>query len=81
MLLTKKDLIEFQENMRVYILDELAKELLATYGTTEIDEEGHFYEFTEQDIYEQLRKIIPDKKPPVMEFDKDGKPVQLRCFN
>ena len=61
MLLTKKDLIEYQQNMRVYISDELAKELLYKYGAVDVDEEGHYCEFTEQDIYEQLRKIIPDK--------------------
>ena len=74
MLLTKKDLKEYQENMRVYIPDELAKELIDTYETVEVDDEGHFYEFTEQDIYEQLRKIIPGKKAPTVEFDKDGHP-------
>ena len=61
MLLTKKDLKKYQENMRVYIPKELEKELLDIYGTLEPDEDGHFYEFTEQDIYEQLRKIIPEK--------------------
>lgn len=74
MLLTKKDLKQYQENMRVHIPKDLAKELLDTYGTVEIDEEGHFYEFTEQDIYEQLRKIIPDKKPSTIEFDSEGRP-------
>ena len=74
MLLTKKDLKEYQENMRVYILDELAKELIDTYGTVEADDEGHFHEFTEQDIYEQLRKIIPNKKSPTIEFDKECSP-------
>lgn len=74
MLLTKKDLIEYQETMRVYIPEYLAKELLDTYGTVAIDEEGHFCEFTEQDIYEQLRKLIPHKKPSMIEFDNDGRP-------
>lgn len=73
MLLTKKDLKEYQENMRVYIPEELEKELLNIYGTIEPDEDGRFYEFTEQDIYEQLRKIIPDKKPSTIEFDSEGR--------
>ena len=74
MLLTKKDLKEYQENMGVYIPEELEKELLNIYGTLEPDEDGRFYEFTEQDIYEQLRKIIQDKKPAVLELDSEGRP-------
>ena len=74
MLLTKKDLKEYQKNMRVHIPENLAKELLDTYGTAEIDDEGHFYEFTEQDIYEQLRKIIRDKNPSTIAFDSEGRP-------
>jgi hypothetical protein len=74
MLLTKKDLKEYQVNMRVYISDDLAKELLEIYGTVEIDDEGHSYEFTEQDIYEQLRKIIPDKKLSTIEINSEGRP-------
>ena len=62
MLLTKKALKQYQDNMRVYIPEELEKELLNIYGTLEPDEEGRVYEFTEQDIYEQLRKIFRDKK-------------------
>ena len=72
MLLTKKNLKKYQENMSVYISNELTKELMDTYGTVQADEEGHFHEFTEQDIYEQLRKIIPDKKAPTIEFDKEN---------
>ena len=73
MLLTKKDLKEYQENMRVYISEELEKELLNIYGTLEPDEDGRFYEFTEQDIYEQLRKLIPDKKTSALDFDNEGR--------
>jgi hypothetical protein len=61
MILTKKDLREYQENMRVFIPDNLAKELLERYGTYATDEEGHVFEYTEQDIYEQIRKILRDK--------------------
>jgi len=61
MILTKKDLREYQENMRVPISDSLAKELLDKYGHPVIDDEGHVFEYTEQDIYEQIRKIIRDK--------------------
>jgi hypothetical protein len=61
MLLTKKDLKEYQKNMRINIPDSLAKELLDIYGTPVTDDEGHVFEYTEQDIYEQIRKIIRDK--------------------
>jgi hypothetical protein len=61
MILTKKDLKEYQKNMRVYIPDSLAKELLDTYGAYATDDEEHVFEYTEQDIYEQIRKIIRDK--------------------
>lgn len=74
MLLTKKYLKKYQENMRVTINDELAREVLKIYGTTIIDTEGIEREFTEQDICEQLRKIIPKKKY-IIEFDKDGSPL------
>ena len=74
MLLTKKDLKQYQENMRVYIPKELGKELLNIYGTLESDEEGHFYEFTEQDIYEQLRKIFREIKPSTVTFNSEGRP-------
>ena len=74
MLLTKKDLKKYQENMRVYIPKELEKELLNIYGTLESDEEGNFYEFTEQDIYEQLRKIIREMKPSTVAFDSKSGP-------
>ena len=74
MLLTKKDLKEYQENMRIYIPEELEKELLDIYGTLEPDEEGRIYEFTEQDIYEQLRKIIPDKKASIIQLDNGDRP-------
>ena len=58
MLLTKKDLKQIQENMRVSIPADLEKELLAQYGNLVSDDEGHVFEYTEQDIYEQLRKKL-----------------------
>lgn len=73
MVLTKKHLKQYQENMRVYISDELVKELLDTYGVIQIDGEGHFHDFTEQDIYEQLRTIIPSPKPITIKLDSEGK--------
>ena len=58
MLLTKKDLRKILENMRISIPETLEHELLAQYGDYDIDNEGHIHEYTEQDIYEQLRKRL-----------------------
>lgn len=58
MLLTKKVLREILENMRVWIPEEVEKELLEQYGIYATDEEGHEFEYTEQEIYEQLRKKL-----------------------
>jgi hypothetical protein len=48
--------------MRVSISDSLAKELLDQYGHPVVDDEGSVFEYTEQDIYEQIRIIIRDKQ-------------------
>ena len=61
MILTKRDLKEYQENMRIWIPDNLAQELLERYGTYTTDDEGHVFEYTEQDIYEQIGKMLRDK--------------------
>jgi len=61
MLLTKKYLREYQESMRISIPDNLATELLDTYGTYAINDQGRKYDYTEQDICEQLRKILRNK--------------------
>jgi hypothetical protein len=58
MLLTKKSLKEILENMRISIPKQLEKEILEQYGNYETDDEGHVFEYTEQDIYEQLRKKL-----------------------
>jgi hypothetical protein len=41
-----------------YIPAELKKELLEQYGNLWTDDEGHLNDYTEQDICEQLRKIL-----------------------
>ena len=56
MLLTEKKLNIILGNMRISIPAELEKELLDRYGIFATDDEGHIFEYTEQDIYEQLRK-------------------------
>ena len=58
MLLTKKDLKEIQESMRVSIPGGIEKELLNQYGNLVSDDDGNVSEYTEQDIYEQLRKKL-----------------------
>ncbi len=63
MLLTKKKLMAILENLRVTVPAELEKELLDQYGNLVTDDAGHLFEYTEQDIYEQLRKKLrPYKK-------------------
>jgi len=62
MLLTKKALKEYLESMRVSISYELEKELLDEYGQLASDDEGNVFEYTEQDIYEHIRKKIRDAK-------------------
>jgi hypothetical protein len=58
MLLTKKRLSTILDNLRVRVPAELEKELLDEYGKLATDDEGHVFEYTEQDIYEQLRKKL-----------------------
>ncbi len=58
MLLTKKGLRTILENWRVSVPAELEKELLDEYGNLVTDDEGHVFEYTEQDICEQLRKKL-----------------------
>ena len=58
MLLTKKYLEEYQNNARKTIPDTVAEELLNKLGQPPIDEEGHVREYSEQDIYEQVRKAF-----------------------
>jgi len=58
MLLTKKGLRTILENLRVRVPAGLEKELLDEYGRLVTDDEGHVFEYTEQDICEQLRKKL-----------------------
>jgi len=58
MILTRKELKSILESMRISIPAELEKELLDLYGSLATDNEGHVFEYTEQDIYEQLRKKL-----------------------
>lgn len=60
MILTRKDLKSILESMRISIPAELETELLDQYGSLVIvtDNEDHVFEYTEQDICEQLRKKL-----------------------
>ena len=58
MLLTKKKLRVILENLRAQIPAALEKELLDEYGNLSANDAGHAFEYTEQDIYEQLRKKL-----------------------
>ncbi len=57
MLLTKKGLRTILQSARVRVPAELEEELLDEYANP-ITDEGHVFEYTEQDICEQLRKKL-----------------------
>ena len=58
MLPTRKMLNTILRNHRVQIPAELKKELLEQYGNLVVTEDGRVTEYSEQDICEQLRKIV-----------------------
>ena len=58
MLLTGKMLNTILRNHGVKIPAELKKELLEHYGNLVVTEDGRVIEYSEQDLCEQLRKIV-----------------------
>jgi hypothetical protein len=64
MLLTRKMLNTILRNYRVQIPVALKKELLEHYGDLVVTEDGRVIEYSEQDICEQLRKIIRPYQVP-----------------
>lgn len=62
MLLTKKKLKEILKNMRISIPESVEKERLNQYGNYDTNDEGHIYEYTKQDTYEQLRRSFARMK-------------------
>ena len=58
MLLTKQKLNTVLEDLRISIPDELQEELVERYGNTAVTDDGRTIEYSEQDIAEQLRKIL-----------------------
>jgi hypothetical protein len=45
-------------NLGVEVSPEMEKKLFAEYGGPVTDDEGHVFEYTEQDLCEQLRKKL-----------------------
>ena len=71
MRLTKKYLREFFDARGMAMPASLEKDLLKDYAHAVIDDDGQVFEYTEQDIYEQLRKRVheassfpPGASPP-----------------
>lgn len=62
MLLTNKYLKNIQEYMGLPISESIKNELLNKFGNQLIDHDGHVFEYSEQDIYEQVRKILQNSK-------------------
>ncbi|MHB1256335.1 MAG: hypothetical protein ACYCXI_08995 [Dethiobacteraceae bacterium] len=58
MILARKELREYLEDHFISIPRKLEQELLDTYGKPVVYDEGHLREFSEQDIYEQVRKKV-----------------------
>ncbi len=58
MVLTKKYIEKYQNNNRKTLPDTVAKDLLLELGQPFIDDEGHDCEYSEQDIFEQVRKTF-----------------------
>jgi len=64
----KTEIRRILTNLRVSIPTEVEKELLEQYGNYAPDDDGHEFQYTEQDIYEQLRKRL---RP----YEKASKPA------
>ncbi|MDD2422520.1 MAG: hypothetical protein PHU78_10380 [Heliobacteriaceae bacterium] len=45
-------------NMRASVPEEIKEELTEQYGGYVTDDEGHEFPYTEQDVYEQMRKKL-----------------------
>lgn len=56
--MNKTDLRRILKSMRVSVPEGVEKELLDHFGEKPVDDEGHEFQYTEQDIYEQLRKAL-----------------------
>lgn len=56
MVLTKKYLEDYLLNTRRRIPDSVSEQLLLKLGKPFLDDDGHIREYSEQDIFEQVRK-------------------------
>jgi len=54
----KTEIERILTSLKVSIPIEVEKELLEQYGSYVSDNDGHEFQYTEQDIYEQLRKRL-----------------------
>lgn len=61
MIVTKKYINQLREKSFLNISEDLEKSILEEFGSAPIDEYGRVYEYTEQDIYEHIRKMIQAK--------------------
>jgi len=72
MLLTKRYLKKLLENMRATLPEYRERELLEHFGKISIDTNGYKRDYTEQDISENVRKVIQEeelnKKAVIPEF-------------
>ncbi|AGK97706.1 hypothetical protein [Clostridium pasteurianum] len=59
MIVTKKYIQDLREKSFLNISEIMEKLILEKFGKEpKPDENGHIYEYTEQDIFEQIRKMI-----------------------
>lgn len=59
MIVTKKYIQDLREKSFLNISKEMDKRILDEFGEEPVlDEEGYYHEYTEQDIYENIRKML-----------------------
>ena len=62
MILTREYLEEYQRNMFISIPEDVCHELLEELGEVNVDDDGNFRDFTEQDICQQIDNKFKRKK-------------------
>lgn len=62
MIVTEKYIQDLREKSFLNISKDMEKLILERFGKTlETDEDENIYDYTEQDLYEQIRKIVHGK--------------------
>jgi len=61
MIVTKKYINDLRKKSFLNISEDMENLILDKFGQEPIDEEGNAYDYTEQDIYEQIRKMLQAK--------------------